>query len=82
MEALTGMTRIFAGPAAPLQSMTTAQHRHTFLEAEPGIFFVLVRAAAPQRAAAPLSALRRTRRLWRRRRRRRATCARARCARS
>ena len=56
VEALTGMTRIFAGPAAPLQSMTTAQHRHTYLEAEPGVFFVLVRAAAPQLPAAPLSA--------------------------
>ena len=49
VEALAGMTRIFAGPGAPLQSMATAQHRHTFLEAEPGVFFVLVRAAAPRR---------------------------------
>ena len=52
VEALVGMTRIFAGAGAPLQSMTTAQHRHTFLEVEPGVFFVLVRTHAPHRRLA------------------------------
>ena len=52
VEALVGMTRIFAGAGAPLQSMTTAQHRHTFLEVEPGVFFVLVRTDAPHRRLA------------------------------
>ena len=79
VEALVGMTRIFAGASAPLQSMTTAQHRHTFLEVEPGVFFVLVRAQSRRAAAWALN--RRKRRLSRQRRRSRATSAPARCAR-
>jgi hypothetical protein len=43
VEALTGLTGIFSGGGAPLQSMSTAQHRHAFLQCEPGVWFVLVR---------------------------------------
>ncbi len=64
-EALTSLTGIFSGAGAPLQSMTTAQHRHTFLQCEPDLWFVLVR-RVPRRArtggsvcvAAPLAARR------------------------
>ncbi len=48
-EALTSLTGIFSGAGAPLQSMTTAQHRHTFLQCEPGLWFVLVRRGGRQR---------------------------------